>query len=68
MRIKKSSDYSLEELEEKILMLEQRKMKMELRRLELENGLLDLGRRLKSLYAKRTIALNLKLPLEEAKS
>jgi hypothetical protein len=67
MRTKKNSNYSAEELDVMIQKLLSRRELMAKRILEMESGLFDLNRRLKSLYAKRTIALNFTLPLEETK-
>jgi hypothetical protein len=63
MRSKKN--LSSEELDEQIKVLLGRRTLMDNRRIELELAIEALNRRLRGLYAKRTIALNLTLPLED---
>lgn len=53
------------ELDEQISKLLERRTLMEQRAAELETGLMAINKRLKALYAKRTIALNFTLPLED---
>jgi len=54
---------SSEELDEAIAKLVERRTLMERRAAELETALIALNKKLKGLYAKRTIALNFTLPL-----
>jgi hypothetical protein len=67
MRVRKNLNYSSEQLDEMIAVLVTRRERMQKRMAEMESGLFTLERQLKSLYAKRTIALNFTLPLEETK-
>lgn len=67
MRIRKDYKYSEGELNNMIAQLNERKRKMEARRQELDQGLWRLEQQLKTLYAKRTVALNFTLPLESTK-
>ena len=68
MRIRKNSQYSQKQLEAMIEELLARKRRTEDRRRELDQALFRLDMQLKTLYAKRTIALNFTLPLEESKT
>jgi hypothetical protein len=61
MRAKKN--LGSEELDELIAQLIERRTLMEKRLAELETALIVINKKLKSLYAKRTIALNFTLPL-----
>jgi hypothetical protein len=64
MRTKKT--LSSEELNEEISKLVERRALMEKRVEELAIALHTIDKQLKGLYAKRTIALNFTLPLEDA--
>ena len=66
MRIKKNCNYSQQQLEAMIAEVIERKRRMEARRRELDQALWRLDNQLKTLYAKRNIALNFTLPLEDA--
>jgi len=68
MRIKKNCNYSQQQLEAMITEVIERKRRMEARWRELDQALWRLDNQLKTLYAKRNIALNLTLPLEDAKT
>ncbi len=67
MRIKKNLAYNQQQLEAMIAELIERKRRTEDRLRELNQAVCRIDMQLKTLYAKRTIALNFTLPLEETR-